>query len=406
VSTSSVQRPPPINLSLNRNDALSTNDPFFQIIPHSVDRLKSLSITARSGILPNIPTYLPPYAPLLVVLDTDTTSQTGMMYNPVLTTALFNGDLASSRVFRLKRVRTELPWRNVVNLTTSVLCYMPPGSISITQLLAFLEDAPRLSKIRLDSATPVAGGQPGRVESLAWLKRLAILWGSPSSVLLDRLLTPVGAKLTQWVGTFDRIVEDHLPGSLDNLRKICNITKIRFQIDKHCTRMELRGPSGKLYIGSQVDTTCLGFESLAGLDTSKIERLEVSSDNPFRRRSYHALLPLKNLRTLTLSRSRNPCAFLAALRPNAGAVACPKLEEIVLVSLNDPGDIDIESVTKIAAARESRGARLRTVRIVGRRKKLHPLDVLELEKCVLHAEYDLEVDAVDDHSDDGDECFW
>ena len=242
--------------------------------------------------------------------------------------------------------------------------------------------------------------------SLSHLERVTILWGSPSSLLLDHLLIPIGTKLTQWVGTFDRVVEDHLPRSLDNLRNISNITDIQFRIGKHYTRMKLRGPSGKLYTGSQVDTTCSGLESLAGLDTSKIERLEVvSSDHPFRRPSYHVLLPLENLRTLTLYRCRNPCAFLAALHPGAGVMACPKLEEIVLVSLKGTETIDIERVIKIAAARQSRGAKLKIVRIVGLQAKIHPLDVLELEKRVLHVEYRPEVDVVDDHSDDGDEGF-
>ena len=329
------------------------------------------------------------------------------MHNPVLTTALFSGDLSSLHVFRLKQVRTELPWRNMVNLTSFALCSMPPGGISITQLLDFFEGAPHLCKIELYSATPVTGAQPGRVVSLARLKRMTILWGSPSSLLLDHLLIPVGAKLTQWIGSLDRVVDDHLPRSLDNLRNISNITEIHFRIGKRHTRMELRGPSGKLYIGSHVDTTCLGLESLAGLDTSKIERLEVvSSDHPLRRPSYHALLPLKNLRSLTLSRCRNPCAFFVALRPNAGVMACPKLEEIVLVSPNDTEKFDIESVIEIVAVRESRGAKLKTVRIVGWQDKFHPLDVLELGKRVPHVEYDLKVDVVDDRSDDDDEGFW
>ena len=87
-------------------------------------------------------------------------------------------------------------------------------------------------------------------------------------------------------------------------------------------------------------------------------------------------------------------------------MACPKLEEIVLVFLDGPGDIDVESVSMIAAARESRGAKLRTVKIIGGQGKLRPLDVLELEKRVLHVEFGLEVDVDDDHSDNGDEGFW
>ena len=397
----------PINMCLYRKNALPASDPLFQIIPHSVGRLKSLSITTRPGILHRIIAHLPPHAPLLERLDISNTFQSRTLSDSPVTTAIFSGDLPLLRAFRLECIRTELPWRNMVNLTSVVLRNMPPDCPSIRQLLDFFESAPRLCKIKLDSATPAAGGQGGRLVSLAYLKGMWIFGLSPSSLLLDHLLIPVGAKLSTWGDSFHHIIKDHLPGSLDNLKNISNITKIHLRVSDHA-RIKLSGPSGELNMASKVDAARWGLESLARLDTSKVERLEtVSGDHLLTRPSYRGLLPLENLRSLTLFRSRNPYTLMDALNPNtvsSGAMACPKLEEIELIP-HTGTEIDIKSVIEVAAARIPGGAKLRTVRIGGK-DKLNPKDVLELEKHVLNVERVSVVDEVESDSEDSDEDFW
>ena len=97
---------------------------------------------------------------------------------------------------------------------------------------------------------------------------------------------------------------------------------------------------------------------------------------------------------------------MAVLNPNmdtSGVVVCPKLEEIVVVLDSDTEEIDVESTTEIAAARASRGAKLRTLKIVG---KLNLGDVLELKKHVSNVECDLVVDVIESDSDDSDEDSW
>ena len=96
-----------------------------------------------------------------------------------------------------------------------------------------------------------------------------------------------------------------------------------------------------------------------------------------------------------------------ALNPNtvsSGAMACPKLEEIVLIPRTGT-EIDIKNVTDVAAARIPGGTKLRTVRIGGK-DKLNPKDVLELEKHVLNVERVSVVDEVESDSEDSDEDFW
>ena len=97
---------------------------------------------------------------------------------------------------------------------------------------------------------------------------------------------------------------------------------------------------------------------------------------------------------------------MVALHPNFGwsaVVACPKLGELVFVLRTDREEFDIRSVVEMAAVRASRGAKLRTIKIVGRQDKLNLGDLFELRKHVSHVEFDPEVDVASD-SDDSDEA--
>jgi len=395
----------PINVWLDWKSAPPSSDPLFQIIPHSVGRVKSLSITADSTILHQVIAHLPNHAPTLETLKIDGIFRARTLQDPLLAAALFNGDLSSLRVLHLEYVRTELPWRNMVNLTLFVLRKIALGSLSIGQLLDFLESAPHLRGIELDSASPTTDGESQRLVSLACLKRMDLLFYLSSSRLLSHLFVPVDAKLIILGDSFQHIIEHHLPRSLDNLRNISDITKVHFRIANH-PRIKLSGPSGQLSMVSSFDYRS-GLEALDRLDTSKIERLEVTGSGlSFTRHSYQGPIPLKNLRTLILSRYRNPYTFMAALSPNmdtSGVVPCPELEEIVLIPRTDTEEIDVKSMTKIAAARASRGAKLRNIRIHGGTDKLDLGDVLELRKHVLNVEYGPVVEVVDSDSDDSDE---
>jgi len=61
----------PINLSLYRDNNLSSHDPLFQITPHAIARLKSLSLRGAPWNLKDITTQLSLPAPLLenVMID-------------------------------------------------------------------------------------------------------------------------------------------------------------------------------------------------------------------------------------------------------------------------------------------------------------------------------------------------
>jgi hypothetical protein len=377
----------PIDLRLDEGGDLSPNNPFLQIVPHAIGRLKSLAIKGTSENLQDITAHLSQPAPLLENLSIASICTRG---DPMLTVELFNGDIPSLRELCLQSVRTELPWRNMVNLTSFELRCMMSGEVTVRQFLDFFESAPRLRKIYLLHATPTSGAQGGRLVSLACLKWMDILGDESPSLFLDHLIIPVGAKLTTFGASRGSLTEN-LPRSLDNLRNLSDFTDIRLRIDEEDPDIRFSGPNGqvRMFIPPQDNATCLVLESLDRFDTSKTERIQIDygyspSSDPL----YRALLPMKHLRTLTLSRCTSPDIFIHALDPimsPSDDVACPKLEVLVLVLDLHGEALDIKNVIEMAAARASRGAKLKSVRIIGQ-DELIQIDALELGKHVSHVE--------------------
>ena len=214
----------------------------------------------------------------------------------------------------------------------------------------------------------------------------------PTSILLDHLLIPAGTKLEIWADSVSSSIWEYLPRSLDNLKNFSNFTTTKLHLDRYRPHMKFSGPNGQVEMtfGSSRDNPSGSvFEYLAELDTSNIEQLEIN-DGRFLAGDllYQKLLPMKNLRTLTLSKCRHPDIFISALQPATGSlevVACPRLEELVLALHPHETMSHITSVTKMAAARELRGEKLRTVRIVGGRDAAN-FDVSELRKHVWNVE--------------------
>ena len=382
----------PIDLSLIRSQDISSEDPFFQIIPHVTGRLRFLSIRGPSENIHAITSHLSHPAPLLENLSICYNGRT-LYHHPDLPSTLFNGDLSSLRTLRLVLVRTELPWRNMINLTSFTLSHTPPGTVSVGQLLDFFESAPYLEEVEHRFATPTTGAQDCRLVSLAYLKSMCIEDDDPPSVLLDHLLIPVGANLEIRADLVGSVIGGHLPRSLDNLKNFSDFTTIRLRHGEFHPRMKFSGPNGEVNMTLRTcrdDPTNLTLGSLAEFDTSKTEQLEIDDGYLLTRDPvYQALLPMKDLRTLTFSRCANLDIFIRALHPATGSsevVVCPKLEELVLVL--HPREImsRITSVIEMAAARALRGEKIRTIRIVDGRGTAD-LDVSELRKHVWNVEY-------------------
>jgi len=381
----------PINLSLDLIEGISPCDSFFQIIPHATGRLKSLFVEGLLEDVEVITPHLSHPAPLLEDLSIISRCESMPYRYLPLTSGLFDGDLSSLRMLHLEYVCTELPWKNMVNLTSFTLSFIPPGVASVGQFLDFFENTPHLEEAKLCFAIPMAG-QSGRVVSLECLKSMHVTNDGPPSVLLNHLLIPVGAKLEIRAKLLSSLIGEHLPRSLDNLKNFSNFTAIRL----HRTDMEFSGPNGQVKITlrtSRDDPTELTLGSLAELDTSKTERLEIEDGDLRSKESlYQALLPMKDLRTLTLSGLMSTGILIRALQPptnSSEVMVCPKLEEFVLVLCSFYFGVEppkMASIIEMAAARASRGGKLKTVRIFCRHGTADP-DLSELRKHVWNVEY-------------------
>jgi len=372
---------------------MSPEDPFFQLIPHATGRLRSLFLGGPSQDIRAVTSHLSHPAPLLEHLSISYDGRP-LAHPPVLAPTLFDGDLSSLRTLFLKAIYTELPWRNMVNLTSFTLRFTR-GAVSVGQLLDFFESAPHLEEVELHLATPTVGIQDRRVVSMACLKSMSVNdYLNPSSVLLDHLLIPVGAKLEIQAGLLSPLIGGHLPRSLDNLENFSDFTTIQLQLhpDRRYLGMNFGGPNGKVNTafsgyGDNPINLMPGF--LSEFNTSKTEQLEIYHGHLLTEDSlYQTLLPMKDLRTLKLTGCTNQDIFIRALQPATSlseVVVCPKLEEIILVLLFK-GTFDTTSVVEMAAARASRGKRLRTIRIIDGRRGAD-LDVSELRKYVWNVEY-------------------
>jgi len=211
-------------------------------------------------------------------------------------------------------------------------------------------------------------------------------------VLLDHLLIPVGAKLEIQAHVVTALIGGYLPRSLDNLKNFSGFTAIELYPRMYYSNIKFSGPNGQVNITLKShgdDPTGSMLQSLAELGTSKTERLHIIAGHLLSREPlYQALLPMKDLRTLTLSGRTNPDIFISALQPATSsleAIICPKLEKIILV-IQFEETFDVTSMVEMAAARASGGMKLRTIRIIDGQGGAE-LDVPELRKHVWNMEY-------------------
>ena len=377
--------PLPINMSLHRDNVRFSHRPFFKIIPHVIERLKSLSV--ELGNLQEITPHLSRSAPLLEELLVRG-YEGAPRHSPMLTSTPFNGDLSSLRSLHLECVITELPWRNMVNLTSLVLVNMSQPSVK--QLLNFFEGAPHLCEVELHSTSPSHDAQDGQLVSLGSLKSMRINGSGQHSLLLDHLLIPVGACLEVEVALPSPSIGNCPPKFFNNLRNLLNFTTIQLLNSGMLrSRVEFGGPNGQVIMYPNVfqpNTPCLALGSLDLFDTSNAKRLEVRyGDSPTRDSPHQSLLPMEDLHTLVLHQYNQPYTFIDALDPSmslSGILVCPKLEELII----EGGEmLDPAKVVGMAAARALRGVKLRLIRIT-RLDKFGEVDVFELRKHVSHVE--------------------
>ena len=351
------------------------DDAFSLIIPH-LHRLKSLTLYAKDlpDLLGNFRCQLPLLEELVINFYHPK--------NPILDSALFDGDLSSLRKLNLDGVITHLPWNNMANLNVFNFKPYPPGP-NVTQLLDFFESAPLLHTVVLEDSIPDSSNTPSqRIVSLPHLKTLTIDADPPHSILLNHLCIPTGASLILKfsLGNEKSPLLDRLPEPSANFRNLSHITMVNLLFDFKETFVWLSGPSGSLRVfadweDQDIDSYTMDRRILHSLSPpilSTTQSLAISmfrDPNPAGNEEppvFQTLSSTNSLRTLILT-TCDDLPFIFALDPEENPsklVLCPNLEEIVLY-IGSQDQLHIKHLINMAKNRASEGAKLSSVTVVG-----------------------------------------
>jgi hypothetical protein len=388
------------------------NDAFLLTVPH-LGRLRSLSVTASSiKLVELIKHFLHCRAPLLEELKICSTSTSP----PSIPAVIFDGNLSSLRKLYLDGALTNLPWRNLSNLTTFYFHRVPSNEVSVTQLLDFFEQVPALRDIRSKDAFPDSSDAPHRrIVSLPHLDSLCIIAQPVHSLLLDHLVIPPdGLLMLEFDFSGDKSpIPAYLPRTSKNFEHLSHITSINLSYTnitpgRRCEPgifLRLEGPNGAVYmsghwVGAAASLAIVGSQilrSITHLDLSTIGSLMITqyhtSSPPKIEKSpaYQTLLPMNALRILTLADCFN-LPFINALNPNqipSKAVVCPKLEELALF-IKARDRLHINKLLEMTKHRWSRGTKLSTLAIVCSQESVPVKEVLKLRDYVSSVVYRLD----------------
>ena len=402
-------KPFPLDVCIREDEETSfPSSTFSLIIPH-LNRLGRLSLFGSSDDLVDIINrQLHRPAPALEELKISFAGAPRLIEGTI-----FDGDLTSLRELRLSGVITNLPWMNLPNLTTFYFRNVPSDKITVTQLLDFFDRAPHLSNIVLWEVSPAICDTPlGRVVTLSHLKSLQISATPVHSSVMKHLSIPSGAVL---ILDFDFDDEPSplpiwFPKPFDRLENILPITSINLLCDS-APSLRLNGPNGGVYIyenwtGAVSFLPLLHWRILRSLNHFPLSSTERLTIGTYRTTDefivYETLRHMDALRTLTLTDCLN-AHFVSALNPRKNAsktLLCPALEEVILY-IKKREELCLKRLLAMAKERDSKGARLSTIRIISTEGFASAKEVFKLRDHVTRVKYRLD-DVVPAWDDDPD----
>jgi hypothetical protein len=283
--------------------------------------------------------------------------------------------------------------------------------MSITRLLDLFENAPLLTKVRLDPIPDSSDAPPGLVVSLPRLRILEIFAAGvqSSSPLLNHLIIPTGAMLKQEFAFNDECpFLNYLPQNPQNLRNILNVTSVQLYFVEEFV-IKLTGPTGKLDMTAQreyeTETVPLASDRsiLRSLDYFALagsKRLLVRIHEPptpgetYEPLTQRTLNVMPDLRTLSLY-YYSDLPFIVALNPDKNPsklTLCPKLEKLVLGVEEEWGRFDFKELIDMAKERALRDVRLPSIMLICEdredlRSMVSEEELSELGRYVTHVGY-------------------
>lgn len=384
-------------------DKAYIDNAFLLAVPH-VTRFKSLTIGRTSDSLRGLARHPTFPVPFLEELIMDFACDPA----PSLNVGLFNGNFSSLRTLKLAGVVTNLPWRNLRNLTTFEFRCPQPTSITAPKLLDFLKSAPYLKDVTLQHSIPASSKRlSSRTVHLYHLKNLTIVAGPGHAILLNHLSIPEKASIVLEFN-FCRNktpLPGCLPSSAWDLRNLSRITAVNLLFARTKKFVRLVGPGGGLHIFGHwepqveppLDLDRRIFNSLDRFSFQNTQRLTITqyrvpTESEINKSpAYGFLSRMGQLHTLQPVQCNN-VPFILALNPNCNpseSVFCPDLEELILyVEARD--EFNISVLMNMANGRASKGAKLRSITIIGLGQLVPAKEVFQLREYVTHVEYKFE----------------
>jgi len=409
----------PLEISLTQSESISyCNDALLMTVPY-INRLSSVTLCAPKETLSSLFNRFP--FSTLFLKELKIVHSDRCIRGPVIPSTIFPDCISPLRKLSLSHVATDLPWRNLSNLTVFEFTHIQDRlySPSVRQLLDFFESTPLLREIALiGSISEYSTVTPGQAIPLLNLERLTINTLPAHSTFLDRLSIPKSTSLRL---RFSFIYDTaKIPVCLTDFSNLNTATINLCLGEPRQMRMRLNGPVGMLCIYNvQRDWRVSSlFQSLGKFNLSETQRLSVTANLlPSHSKIqcshiFHTLRLMNNLRTLALNEvDNNP--FIHALNPEENesrTVLCPELEELVIY-IKTQHYLNTDHLSETVQKRAMISSKLSSITIIDLSEgyQTHKQAILALRKYVSRVEYKLEMSPPDwdavfgDKGDDEDD---
>lgn len=335
-------------------------------------RIRSLNISSRAIL----PLFLGRFSntPAPLMRDLKITRNRNSPAYSQLPSTFFMGNLPLLETLVLSGISSDFAHLTLPNLTTFHLRNVtdPNATLSLSELLGFLERSPLLQRLSLDYNSHCDDAVPsGRVVALYHMKAIQII-GQPltpvntSRGLLAHLSLPSDVLLDVSVriqGSDTDVVARAIPSRHDSIP--CTILPKKMWFERVSNRecfIIFWGARGGFRIkadwpAADEDISARAICFFGPLDVSGIERLVVVNCSGTREHFARALRSLKNLRSIVVSCRNDVTNLLYALCQEGTA---PLLRELCMDLLGG-FSVRVEDLREMAEVRKLRGQELETL---------------------------------------------
>ena len=395
----------PIHVSVRR---IPDNEVLAKLSPHIV-RIKSLYLHSRWSVAQSVFARFTDPAPdleTLTIICRPSTAAAGPVPSTLLT-----GNLPKLWSLTIQGLASDLVHFVLPNLTYFELSNVtsPPLSMSLLNLLDFLERSPLLESVHVDFHGECLYDAPKKkIISLKALKTLNIsgsglvIHGDDS--LLARLELPRGVDATVMLLILDgssNAIAHAIPPHPERLPFVSGIKHVRIGMASRHGRCIFRfsGENGKLTVLARWLVTNPNLDDLVMGSIQSFLPLSTEGVEEFCIQGYHApedsYLPalrafesFPNLESITMVHCDNT-ALLRAIRHPTRHLIVPKLR-MIRTYLDPQREVSGEELMQLVAYRVSHGARLQELLIISPEVLVPVTEIMALKPHVGVVEYKLD----------------